>query len=245
MIVLAIDTSTASGSLAVARDGVVLAATTGDPGTPHGRRLPGDVVTLLGRAGIAIHEIDVYGVAIGPGAFTGLRIGIAVVQGLAFANARPVVGISALEAIAHTASDEGIGSNSLVGIWMDAARHEVFSALYTPGDQTVSPLEGPAVAPPGETLQHWRPRIDSRPVVFAGDGALRYESVIRASGLAARIATLQTPVASTMTRLAAEAHIRGLSGPPHALRPLYVRRPDAVLARERDERTSTGVHRRS
>jgi tRNA threonylcarbamoyladenosine biosynthesis protein TsaB len=238
VIVLAVDTSSATGSLAVARDGSVLAEGVGDPHVPHGRRLPGDVMTLLNRAQVRIGDVDLYAVATGPGAFTGLRIGIAAVQGFAFAHARPVAGISALDAAAYTAYESGSGGRTpFIGVWLDAARQEVFSALYAAAsDGRLMCVEEPAVGAPERTLPRWGLRIGVQSVSVVGDGAVRYAALIHAAGLDARVHSLPVPIAGTMTRLALEAHGRGLSGPPHAIRPLYVRRPDAVLARERQGR---------
>jgi tRNA threonylcarbamoyl adenosine modification protein YeaZ len=131
MIVLALDTTTRAGRVAVAKDGRVLDLLAGDPNRPHAERLPADLVRSLERAGAALGDVDVFAVAIGPGSFTGLRIGIAAIQGCAFASGRPVVGVSALEALALAVSAAGsLGTDRRLGVWMDAQREEVFSALY-------------------------------------------------------------------------------------------------------------------
>ena len=103
MLVLALDTTTREGSLALARDGRVLDSWSGDASLTHARRLPGDILDGLSRHGLTLAEIGLFAVAAGPGSFTGLRIGIATIQGLAFAHGRPVVGVSALDALAYTA----------------------------------------------------------------------------------------------------------------------------------------------
>ena len=104
MLVLALDTTTRGGSVAVARDARVLDLLEGDPARPHAERVPADLVTSLERAGASLADVDVFAVAVGPGSFTGLRIGIAAIQGCAFAAGRPVVGVSALEALALAAA---------------------------------------------------------------------------------------------------------------------------------------------
>jgi tRNA threonylcarbamoyladenosine biosynthesis protein TsaB len=236
MLVLALDTTTPTGSVAVLRDGCVLIERSGDPGTPHGRRLPGDVLDALSEAGVALADVDLYAVASGPGAFTGLRIGIATVQGLAFAHARHVAAISALEALASAACVQSrAAAGTLVAPWMDAARGEVFSALFDiRGDAEVEPFEvdGPSVATPDATLARWQPFMNGRSIVFAGEGAVRYADRISAA-LERRAIVLPSvpPLAGTIGHLALQRpHLAGL---PHAVRPLYVRRPDAELAREK------------
>ena len=102
MLILALDTTTRVSSCATARDGVVLCEHAGDASTPQAERLPGDLMTLLERSGIALPEIDAFAVATGPGSFTGLRIGIATMQGLAFAMEKPLIGVSGFDALAFS-----------------------------------------------------------------------------------------------------------------------------------------------
>src|SRR5688572_23937355 len=104
MVILALDTSTRTGSCAVLRGDAVLAELPGDAARSHGERLPADLMTVLDRAGVALHAVDVFAVATGPGSFTGLRVGIATMQGLALAASRPLVGVSALDALATVAA---------------------------------------------------------------------------------------------------------------------------------------------
>jgi tRNA threonylcarbamoyladenosine biosynthesis protein TsaB len=99
MLVLALDTTTRQGSVALARDGGTLALYAGDAAVTHGVRLPGDLVRLLDAHGLRIADVELFAVAAGPGSFTGMRIGIATMQGLALANRKSLVGISALDAI--------------------------------------------------------------------------------------------------------------------------------------------------
>src|ERR1700738_2144926 len=154
MHVLALDTTTRAGSIALVTDARVIIERDGDPARTHAERLPSDILGLLHDAGVKLAEVDVFAVASGPGSFTGLRIGIATIQGLAFATNRPVVTVSALEAPAHAVSADR-APGALVAAWIDAHRHEVFAALYrvaaarpfTP--ERLNELEGPTVSGPG------------------------------------------------------------------------------------------------
>src|SRR3990172_3576675 len=133
MLVLALDTTTRQGSVALARDGRVLATYIGDATITHGERLPGDLVRLLDAHSLRVADIDLFAVASGPGSFTGLRIGIATMQGLALANGKPLAGISALDAIhdaLHSLSPQpsALSPVSEVAVWMEAGRGQVFSA---------------------------------------------------------------------------------------------------------------------
>ena len=257
MVVLALDTTSRTGSVAVLRADTVLAERTGDADVPHGRRLPGDVLAALAAAEVPLASVELFAVASGPGAFTGLRIGIATIQGLAFAHGRPVAAVSALEAGAHAAlAHPRVAIGTLVAVWMDAARGEVFSALYEvtagvsvalpssggdavlevedgqPRASRLAEIDGPSVATPDATLSAWRARIDRRPVIFIGEGAATYSEHIAAARGDEALIVVTPPLASTLGRLAIECARAGQVGPPHAVRPLYVRRPDAEIARE-------------
>ena len=150
MLVLALDTTTRQGSAALTRDGVLLGTFSGDAMMTHGERLPGDLIRLLGAHGSQIADVDLFAVAAGPGSFTGLRIGIATLQGLALANKRPLVGVSgldALDAAAHSLTSE----EGPVAAWVDAQRGQVFSAVYSGGHV----VEGPVVEKPADVLARW------------------------------------------------------------------------------------------
>jgi tRNA threonylcarbamoyladenosine biosynthesis protein TsaB len=233
MLILALDTTTQAGSIALVRDDVVLAVGTGDPSCTHGERLPADIVRLLTCHDIALSAIDVYAVAAGPGSFTGLRIGIATMQGLALAHRKGLVGVSALDAIALSAQGqirEGRSSGA-IAVWMDAQRQEVFAAIYGAAD--LNCLDGPAVAGPAEICARWRPFLQRGRVWFVGDGAIAHREILSASPggitLIDPTPVMAPAVAALAAREAAANRLRG----PEAVRPLYVRRPDAELARER------------
>ena len=235
VLILALDTTTRAGSAAVLRDDAELAVIDGEASRTHGERLPGELATVLRRAGVSLPDIDLLAVASGPGAFTGLRIGLAAMQALAMVTSRPVVGVSALDALAAAAFESLEIGQARIAAWMDAARGEVFAAAYdatgNPGGvPTLTPLTEPEVDTPRNVLERFRrlPAPDSaRPhssapdVLFIGDGAEKYVALLSD---AARIAApaLAPAVARLGRRLAAHG-----DHPPHALQPLYVRRPDA------------------
>jgi tRNA threonylcarbamoyladenosine biosynthesis protein TsaB len=234
--ILALDTSTHGGSVALRRAGALVGEHLGSADVPHARRLPGEILDLLRVCSVPLADVSLYAVASGPGAFTGLRIGIATIQGLAFAHGRPVVGISALEGIAHAvhAQAEAAGV-PLVAAWMDAARGEVFTSLFDMGpDGRLACVDSPAVASPEATLARWSGIVRGRRILFAGGGAVRYHASTAAALGDRGLLVPHVPVlAGVIAELAEDAAGRGLAAPPHVLRPLYVRRPDAELARDR------------
>jgi tRNA threonylcarbamoyladenosine biosynthesis protein TsaB len=234
VILVCLDTSTAAGSVALLRERELLASTTGDSTVPHARRLPADVLNLLAGAGLSASAVDLFAVVTGPGAFTGLRIGIASIQGLAFANSRPVVGISALEASAHAVLDAD-PADGLIGVLLDAARREVFTALYDASVEgtivALRPIEPPAVSSAAVALERWAPLAGTRPVRLTGSGAIACTEALTRVAIGTVVVRPSGVLAASAGRLAYDAHAAGQSGPPHALHPLYVRRPDAELAR--------------
>ena len=230
MLILALDTSSAAGSAAIARDGVVLAEHAGDGTRTHGQRLPRELMAILDAAGVALRDIDCFAVATGPGSFTGLRVGIATIQGLALARHKLVVPVSSFEALAFIA---GPSPSAAVAPWIDAHRGEVFAVLYGPDGATE--LAPPSSLSPASTLDAWTSAADPGTTVrFIGDGAAKYRGIIEARlGSRAVVTPDVPPLDGAIARIAGAAADRAVR--PHAVVPLYVRRSDAELARDRRE----------
>ena len=237
MLILALDTTTRAGSLALTRDGNLLEVLVGDGERTHATRLPGDILDCLFRHALTLGDVDMYGVAVGPGSFTGLRIGIATVQGLAFAHNRLIVGVSALDALVEAAGETPLhdgGTGELRAAWMDAQRGEVYARLYRREDTAWMPVAAPTVSRPKEVLGSWRPHVEGKSVVFVGDGALTYASELeQALGAGVCIVRPVPPLAPAIAASAARGALAGLAVSPAGVKPLYVRRPDAELTRER------------
>jgi tRNA threonylcarbamoyladenosine biosynthesis protein TsaB len=206
----------------------VLSELSGDPAITHGQRLPGELLRALNAAGARLDDVDLLAVAAGPGSFTGLRVGLATMQGLAFARGLQVVTVSTFEAMARETL--GRAADALIAPWIDAQRGEVFATLYAPGLGTV--LAPASSAPPLDTLLNWQTALGSHRVVFVGDGAVRYRAAIEAAlGNRARIVEPVPLLAGAIGRIAASEPHRAVA--PHAVIPIYVRRPDAELSRDR------------
>jgi tRNA threonylcarbamoyladenosine biosynthesis protein TsaB len=237
MHVLALDTTTRDGSVALVDAHLIVEERRGDAARSHAERLPDELVALASAHGLSVSGIDLFAVASGPGSFTGLRIGIATIQGLALTAGRRIVAVSALEALAQSS---GSIPGTFVAAWMDARRHDVFTALYRITDAAVfSPerlveVERPAVGSPAATLARWRSQIRDATVLFVGDGAVLYADTISGCGSAGWKLLPQTPLlAGAVGRMAVVRAERGDTIDPAAVQPLYVRRPDAEVERER------------
>jgi tRNA threonylcarbamoyladenosine biosynthesis protein TsaB len=229
VLILALDTSSAAGSAAIVRDGVVLAEHAGDGTRTHGQRLPRELMAILDAAGVALHDVDRFAVATGPGSFTGLRVGIATIQGLALAQHKLVVPVSSFDALAFVAGPE----SAAIAPWIDAHRGEVFAILYGPDGRTQ--LAPPSSLSPASTLDSWSTAADPGAAIrFIGDGAAKYRGIIEARlGSRAVVTPDVPPLAGAIGRIAGAAPDRAVR--PHAVVPLYVRRSDAELARDRRE----------
>jgi tRNA threonylcarbamoyladenosine biosynthesis protein TsaB len=249
MLILALDTTSARGSVALARDGRILYEATGDPRQSHGQRLPGELQALLARHGFTIGEVDVYAVASGPGSFTGLRVGLATIQGLALALGKQVIGISVLDVMVDVAVrrlSPGLPTPDLIVPWMDAKRGEVFGALYETLPSSVEVdgvvatgdawrvVTGPVAVPPEVLLETWTEELATHRVWLIGDGvAVSPTRLADRLGAGSRIIEDLPPLAGVIAEMASTERWIRKAVTPHALRPVYVRRPDVELARDR------------
>ena len=257
MVVLALDTTSRQGSSAVAIDGRVVLELASDASLPQATRLPGELQSVLSRTRLALRDVDAFAVAVGPGSFTGLRVGIATMQGLAFDAGKPLVGISALDALATIAAEAdahapGSSSGSAPGprgpglrtvTWIDAWRGEVYASLY----DGVTAIEDVTVERPLDILERWTGlsgdltggvtgglKTSGYQFRFIGDGVANQMAAIRdALGIRASLAPELAPaLAGAIARRAATALAAGHLPAAEDIRPLYVRRPDAEIARD-------------
>src|SRR3954470_7395271 len=181
MRVIALDTTTRSGSAALIDGDRIVDERAGDGARTHALRMPAEIVDLAAANGWALSDADLFAVASGPGSFTGLRIGIATIQGLALVHRRRVVAVPVLDALAHAVSRD-LADGTVIGAWMDAHRGDVFAALYrvnggAPFSRArLDEIEGATVGTPAATLSRWRARGETMPAVIVGDGAMLYAS---------------------------------------------------------------------
>ena len=142
MIVLAIDSSTEYGGVALWKDGAVRERVVHSP-DGYAHVVFGEVEALLAECGVALREVDAFAAASGPGSFTGVRVALAAAKGFAEAYARPVFAVSNLQAMAS------LGSAALRAPVLDARRGEVYAGLY---DAALRPVRGEIVTPLGAWL---------------------------------------------------------------------------------------------
>lgn len=236
MRVLALDTTTRAGSAALVENDRIVDERAGNGSRTHAARLPRELAIILEANKLTWRDIDVYAVASGPGSFTGLRVGIATIQGLATVNSRRIVAVPALDALAQVGG-AGLAPGTVVSAWMDAYRNEVFSAAYRITDMPpftfgrIETVDGPSVGTPASILERWTSTLAVAPSVFIGDGAEKYNAEIAQSIRTAAVVS-QPLIAGAIGRLALECAVLGDTMEPASVHPLYVRRPDVEHARE-------------
>ncbi len=219
--ILAIDTAGATCSVAIDRDGVEVSEIIRDRGKTHARVVMHLVDQALRAAGMKTADIDAYAVTVGPGSFTGLRIGLAAVKGLAFSQNKPIAGISTLDALAAPI----FNSTADICAMIDARRGEVYTALYRrEAGRLISHRPAAALSPDKALAEIFRPTI------FVGDGAAAYRNLILSRSLEG--AVLAAPDqhvlrASVVARLGREKILEGLAADAYRLMPLYLRESDA------------------
>ncbi len=133
---LAVDTATESCGAAVLADGRIQAELSLNHGETHTKHILPAIDEVLCLAGVSLTEIDAFAVTRGPGSFTGLRIGISTMKGMAFATGKPIIGVSSLEVLAYQAE----GDSRLVCPVIDARRHEIYWRVYRRSVDTLTPL---------------------------------------------------------------------------------------------------------
>ena len=240
MRILAIETATRTGSWAIAEDGEVVASAEGPDEQSHAERLLQALTELLASRGLTLTDIDAFAVATGPGSFTGLRIGIATAQGFAMATGARVIPVPTLDAIAEGAAlDPGAERLEYIASWLDGQRREVYAALYAlraRSDEAAAPrvpalLMPPQSGTPSFIAAEIGDLVGDAHAGFAGDGAHKYHAEIEKLGLRdSRIFPIR-PIAPDLARVAFRR--REAAVLPHAVAPVYVRRPDVEVARDR------------
>src|SRR6266852_2509681 len=162
-LILAIETSTRAGSISLARGGEVLSAVMGDGASSHSTDLLDNIERVLGEGHAKLIDVDLFAVTVGPGSFTGLRIGLATVKAFAVCVQKPCAAVSTLAAIAHAGGD----SERTVSI-LPAGRGEVYAQAFSVRGEIVQALDGASHLKPSELVERYGKACTIR---LAGDGA--------------------------------------------------------------------------
>jgi tRNA threonylcarbamoyladenosine biosynthesis protein TsaB len=223
MRILAFDTATSACSAALWRDGAVRARRFSAMERGQAESLMPMLEAVLAAAGSTYGDLDLVAVTVGPGAFTGLRIGLAAARGLALATGVPCLGVTTLEAVAHGVAASERGAATLL-VALDAKRADLYAQAF---DGDMQPLADAVATLPGGLAALLPPG----PVVVAGDAAAAAAAALADGGREAVLSAAPgVPDAASVAALAAARWRPGMGVAPPS--PLYLRPPDAVLPQE-------------
>ncbi len=226
MLILAFESSARAASVALVEDGRLISQYSQCSGLTHSRTLLPMAEDMLKNAELTLDKVDLFAVAHGPGSFTGIRIGVSTVKGLAWAADKPCVGVSTLEAMAW----HGLAAGGLVCPVMDARRSQVYNALFkVENGKPVRLCEDRPIAL-SQLAEELRDL--NAPAFLIGDGAELAEKYLREQGLACTVAPENLRWQSAWG--VAMAAMDKTPGNADALLPVYLRLSQAE--RERQER---------
>ncbi len=224
MKVLALETATLAGSIAlVDQNKGLIGEVKLNIKVAHAERLTASLEWLLNASRVSIKDIDAFAISIGPGSFTGLRIGLSTAKGLSYATEKPIVPVPTLDALARTLPF----CSHYICPMLDARKNEVYTGLYKWEDNVCKKIISEIAIGPGDFLRE----IDKQ-TVFLGDGVKTYKSLIED--------TLQTnahfapasnmaPSASSVAEIAVEKLKQGITTDPVNLIPFYIRKSEAEI----------------
>ena len=223
MIILASDTSSSSGSVALrGLDGETLKEEL-DSARPHSETLLPAVERILARAGLNRKDVQALAVGTGPGAFTGLRVGLATFKAWAMVTGLPLIPVVSLDAVALPFLKEG----TPVVVLSDARKGEVYAAYYPSLENAVIPyMQGEVILIPHESVPYWVSSLNAADACFAGTAL----PLLEEKGLSAYpvgIGGSGTPDANWILVIAEALMSLGRTVDPSDLVPCYVRPPDA------------------
>jgi len=239
-IILALDTSSACTSIAIARQDNILAGLVVQSNAERSERLWAETDLLLGEAGLRIRDIDLFAVCVGPGGFTGIRVGMAAAKGMASAAGHPLIGVSSLEATALGSAPGPLGRERFqVCALIKAYRNDVYSQLFEIGpdqsndyNESINALNEPQIS----TLEAALDRLSGvNNLILAGEPGLRDPELVQArrpridGGGRWLVSGPPRLLAVDVARIAYKKYLNGEAQSPGEVRACYVRPSDAEI----------------
>ena len=232
MLMYSVDSTASPASVCLTEDGRILADFYLNNGLTHSQTLMAMTESMLSIAGKQASEIDLYAVNSGPGSFTGVRIGVSAVKGMAYAADKPCVAVSTLLSMAYNA----LGMYTVVCACMDARRSQVYNALFRVSGERVERITEDRAIGVSELLQELSAYDEQ--ILLIGDGAELVAKSNERGNIILAPAHLRYQRASSTAAAALELYNRGEVVSPAALMPRYLRLSQAE--RERQEKVQKG-----
>lgn len=223
MLTLAFDNSSRTASISLLQDEVVLYETIINKGLNHSEVLLPAIDEACLLTGIRLTEVDLLACTLGPGSFTGLRIGISTLKGLMMATGKPAAGVSSLAALALNIDC----SKKIIGAMMDAGRGQVYLAHYQYNQKgDLGELDAPIAIDPHGLLSHYEDEV-----IFVGDGANKYAELIKTISPKYQVASTEKQFisAAAVARLAMKKYRHNDLLDLAKCVPVYLRSADALL----------------
>lgn len=226
MRILGIETSGALGGFAVVEDGGLLSELVSDITGRHVEHSVGMIADVLGRVSLSLDDLDGVAVSIGPGSFTGLRVGLATAKGICLGRNLPVVGVSTLDCMAEGASCW----DGLVVPMRDARRGEIYFSVYESAACSVTRLSPYLALAPQQAAGTLNDVSDGRPLLFVGDAITKYGEAL-ALQLASKVTLAPGSMWAPRPGIVASIGLRmiqdGKTADLDSIEPMYVRPSEA------------------
>ena len=222
MKVLCVDTSSSAGSVVLTEDSKILGEVNLDSSLTHTSRLLTSIQHILNHVGLTLNSIDAFSVICGPGSFTGVRIGLATVKALAEVLSKPILAVTTFEARAEKAPR---WQGALVPL-IDARRNEVYARVFERNGNCLIQRKPDWVGKPEKFLQ----TLDSKSILFLGDGAEKYDELIRAEGPSSwEIAKTDFYLGRSLVSIVNSKEYSQIWSQPEEIFPYFLRKSDAEL----------------
>ena len=235
MLILALDSTAIVASAAICRDGAPLASFTVKNGNTHSETLLPMVKALMDTTGLSVDDMDVLACSIGPGSFTGVRIGAATVKGLAFGKEKTVIGVSTMEALARNL----LPFEGLICPVMNARRGQVYNALFRAEGNMLTRLTPDRALSVAELEEELAAQGEA--VALCGDGTDMTAAAFTRVKLCTVPALLVDQNAVSVAAAAAAAYESGVRTTDAELAPIYLRLPQAERERLEKERQNNDL----
>lgn len=229
MLVLSVDSSSTTATCALVKDDQILAELNLNSKREHSVLIMDIIDQILKSYNLSINDVDAFAISEGPGSFTGLRIGMATIKGLAFSTKKPCISLSTLDALAYNA----FTFDGIICPIIDALRDNVYTNLYKNVDGELTPISQAACLSLTELINDLNSRNEK--VIFVGDGVTKHRDRIANEIPYATFAPLNClyPKASSLGELAIKKLNLGITSPLNEFNPVYLRKSQAETEYEK------------